>query len=489
MYSVKKSRDILVVPAGIANSYKDYVYPASFGQQALYTYEQLAKIKSAYNILLTFNLKGSLDLGLITKSVYALVNRHNLLRTQLKFSEDKLYQVEKDQYYPEIIRVTLNGDDNDSLEQQLNYTLAEYKAKPFNMLDDTLFSVLLITKNDKFHVLAFKLHHIILDYMSVEILRRDFISLLQTNKLNMLSDLPALKLQYSDYVFWQKEFSTSTRADKQKDFWVKYLANSPALIFPDEENQKEGKSRVGVWRTYSLTKEKTSAIQNFSKKADITMFMLVIAALHQVISYQCKQSDLTIGTPISTRENPDLENIVGLMLNTLVMRIDSSKFETVGELLSSVQKNCISVFDNREIAYEEVLKHFRTHGIASKDLYRVRLVYRKIDANVEKVISDVEIDRFEMDRSEARFDLLVTLNDDGSVIDGELEYNASIWNSQRIDAIIEQFKEVLYLFSGSGEISLKEIQKRFQDIERKALTENIERSKAKKLSSLMSLAD
>ncbi|MEL7148639.1 MAG: condensation domain-containing protein, partial [Bacteroidota bacterium] len=78
-----------------------------------------------------------------------------------------------------------------------------------------------------------------------------------------------------------------------------------------------------------------------------------------------RQNDLCVGIPYAIRNNSQLENMVGILLNTLVLRSYPEKGKTFSEFLSEVKDIALGAYTNADYPFEMLLKetdHKREEG-------------------------------------------------------------------------------------------------------------------------------
>ncbi|NQZ07282.1 MAG: hypothetical protein HRT35_08980 [Algicola sp.] len=179
----------------------DELAPLSFSQQRLWIIEQLEDNSTAYNIPYALGLKGELNISALRRSLNTLIKRHAALRTRIIVEGETPKQQVLDAFDLDIKAQTIT-------EEQLQTTAEAELHTPFDLKNDALIRVRLLSITPKYHVLLITLHHIISDGWSMGVLIRELAMLYTANTLeasNTPAALPALPIQFTDYAWWQKQ--------------------------------------------------------------------------------------------------------------------------------------------------------------------------------------------------------------------------------------------------------------------------------------------
>ncbi|MBU3076235.1 polyketide synthase, partial [Clostridium estertheticum] len=165
------------------------------------------------------------------------------------------------------------------------------------------------------HIMFFDMHHIVSDGVSIAILTRE-ISDLYAEK-----DLGELKIQYKDYSAWQLKKNESEEFKKQEQYWLKEFSDEvPVLSLATDYKRPKVKDFKGRSINFVLDKETTERLREIAKETGSTMYMVLMANINILLSKYSGQEDIIIGSPIAGRNHADLENLIGMFVNTLALR-------------------------------------------------------------------------------------------------------------------------------------------------------------------------
>ena len=159
------------------------------------------------------------------------------------------------------------------------------------------------------------MHHIISDGVSIRILIKEFMELYNGNELE------PLRLQYRDFAVWQNKLLSSEEIKLQEKYWVqKFQDEVPVLNLPYDYDRPPLQSYEGDIRTFYLDGAQTESLRNIASETGSTMHMVMLTAFHILLSKYSGQEDIVIGTPIAGRAHDELQNMVGMFVNTLALR-------------------------------------------------------------------------------------------------------------------------------------------------------------------------
>ncbi len=172
----------------------------------------------------------------------------------------------------------------------------------------------LVESKEKGYLLI-DMHHIISDGISMSILIDEF------TKIYSGKTLESLRLQYKDFAVWQNSFLKSEEMKKQEEYWINRFSDEiPVLNMPIDYERPAMQSFEGDSVSFELSEDTTLKLRKLTKETGTTMHMALLSAFNILLSKYSGQEDIVIGTPIAGRPHADLQNIVGMFVNTLALR-------------------------------------------------------------------------------------------------------------------------------------------------------------------------
>ncbi|WP_437971163.1 amino acid adenylation domain-containing protein [Sorangium sp. So ce260] len=390
--------------------------PLSYGQSRIFFLEQLSPGKPLFNVPGAVRLRGPLDVPRLEAAFGEIVRRHDALRTSIDNVDGELVQIAQPHAGFALDVVPLTPEEGALPE--LAGRLRGEAWRPFALGAPPLLRAKLFRLAAEEHVLLVTMHHVVSDDWSLGVILRELLALYAGGSL------APPRLQYSDFAAWQREMVESGALDGQRAFWrerLRGLARGSASTGGGADGPSHDPS--GAIEEIALSPGKAAALEALARREGATLFMVLLALLDVVIHSRSGELDIAVGTPIANRNRPELEDVVGLLTNTLVLRVDLARAGTFRDVLARARAQALDAFAHQDIPFDVVtqdLKQERDH--AQHPLFRVWLALQNapkpmLDAQglrVEPLPLRPELVHFEVA-------LLLWPADDGSVV-GHFEF-------------------------------------------------------------------
>ena len=182
--------------------------------------------------------------------------------------------------------------------------MLEAFVKPFHLEKAPLLRVKLISLDDSTHILAYDMHHIISDGVSMRVMIEEFVKLYQGESLR------PLRIQYKDYSEWQNRMITKGETQKQGQYWLdEFKGEIPVLNLPADYARPKVQS-FGDSITAKLDKALTKSLDDIAARTGTTVYMVMLSAYSILLSKYSGQEDIIIGSPVAGRPHADLEGVI-----------------------------------------------------------------------------------------------------------------------------------------------------------------------------------
>ena len=319
----------------ISRRTKDSSVPLSFSQQRLWFLDQLEPNSSVYNVSRAWRLTGRLNVDALRRAIEAIINRHEVLRSTFTVVNGEPFQVVVPASSVPLSFVDLQALSSPEREAE-ELALREGKL-PFDLARGPLFRVKLLRLAEEEHVLLLTLHHIVTDGWSLGVLHRELDTLYEAFSVGKPSPLPDLQFQYGDYALWQRGWLQGDTLEKQLTYWKRQLAGLPVLELPIDRQRPPVQSHQGARERFRLSPTLTAQLRLLSQREGATLFMTLLAAVKTLLFRYTGQDDIVVGAPIANRTSAEIEPLIGMLVNTLVLRTDFSGDPNFRELLGRVR--------------------------------------------------------------------------------------------------------------------------------------------------------
>ncbi|QUE90944.1 non-ribosomal peptide synthase/polyketide synthase [Pseudomonas sp. SCA2728.1_7] len=429
----------------------------SFAQQRLWFLAQMAGGNSAYNIPIALRLRGRLDIDALQAALARIVARHETLRIRF-ISRDDTAQVT---IAPVDSGLLLRVEDlcqQPQAEDTLQRLMTQEASTAFDLQNDPLIRGQLLRLADDHHVLLLTVHHIIADGWSMGVLTRELMALYQAFSQRQPDPLPALTLQYGDYAVWQRRWLSGDVLQRQSDYWQQTLDGAPALLtLPTDRPRPAHQDYAGSNLEVVLDQHLSAALKALSQRHGVTLFMTLTSAWALLMSRLSGQADVVIGSPVANRTRAEVEGLIGMFVNTLALRIDTSGEPSVETLLARVKARTLEAQAHQDLPFEQVVEITRpSRSLAHSPLFQTTLSWDSHggpqlalgELTLEAVAGAVEV---------AKFDLTLTLGEVNGVIRGSLNYATALFDESTIHRFVGYFQRLLEAMVGDDRAVLEHV--------------------------------
>jgi hypothetical protein len=445
-----------------------FVMPASVGQKRFWMLEQMSPGNTALNIPIAFELRGPLDVDLLERALQAIVDRHESLRTRFELVDGEPRQVIAPHAGLVLHRVaddtTLAGD----RDERIRLVMDREARLPIDFTRVPLLRAALLALTPTDHVLMLTIHHIICDGWSTGTLVRELAAFYDALRLGEPVQLPALPIQYADYVLWQEEWLKTPDFRKQMDHWRAQLAGeAPVLDFPTDFLRRSGQSTVAVLETRLLPAKVTEALKRVCQEAGVTLFMIFISAYAALLHRYTGQPRILVGTTAANRGRQELEPIVGLFANLLSLPADITGTMTFRELLAAQRDRALGGFANHEAPFELVVQELQQAGSSRVPMHTHLLFQRAFMQPA--VAGELHIRPLRSVSPGSTFELTFGIVERASEgIRLQMEYRTSLYKRETIARLLLHFQQLLEAIAERPETPIAELPL-FADGEREAI--------------------
>lgn len=317
-------------------------YDLSHAQKRFWTIHQVGKDQASYNVPGTYKIKGKLDIQALDGAIRDLVNRHEILRTTFMIVDGAPKQRISARYGKESLLNYRDLRGNNNIEKEVNALIRKESNTIFDLEEGLLFKVSLFQTKDQEYIYAINMHHIISDGWSLEVLAKEMMILYDSHIKGQDHGMEPLNIQYKDYADWHNQLVDSLSFQNHRQYWLGHLSGPlPRIDLKRNLNRTMVRSNTGKTEHIIIGQKSKQKLQDLAKKADCSLFMVGLALLNTLIYKYSKQEDILIGSPVAGREHPDLEDQVGLYINTLLLRNKIKGEGSFEQLLQVVKKNTI----------------------------------------------------------------------------------------------------------------------------------------------------
>ncbi len=428
-------------------------YPASSAQKRLFMMTLIGESGTSYNMPDAMVIDGSLDKDLLEDSIKQIINRHEALRTSFEVIDERLVQrIHKDvKFKIEYMEIQNKAGGQADIDNEVNGIIKSF-IRPFDLQKPPLLRIGLIKIAKDKYILLRDMQHIIGDGITEEIFKSEL------SKLYSGVKLPKPKLQYKDFSEWQNELFKTEKIKKQEEYWSHLFSGEiPVLNMPTDYIRPPKPKFEGSIINIDLDKKLVEKMGKVAAQNGATVYMLMLSVFNILLSKYTGQEDIVVGSPIAGRNHADLDNIMGVLINTLAMRNYPNNIKTFKEFLKSVRNNCVEAFENQECQFESLIDKLNIERDLSRNpLFDVMFILQNMDFQ-DMIMGDIKVDSYSFKRSISKFDLTLTAIERYGNMELSFEYSTDLFKEKTIERLAQHYINILKEVVEDVNIKLSEI--------------------------------
>ncbi|MBB5803972.1 amino acid adenylation domain-containing protein/non-ribosomal peptide synthase protein (TIGR01720 family) [Saccharothrix ecbatanensis] len=407
---------IPVIPRGGVHPSSIHVtVDQSPAQRRLWFLDQFEPGSTEYVTPTALRLHGPLDLVALGRALDGLVARHESLRTTF----DDGVQIVHEPY-----DVVL------SVEQRpWEEVLLEEVGTPFDLREGPLFRTRLVRVTPEEHVLVMTLHHIITDGWSTGVLARDL------GALYAGEELPPPAVQYVDYTAWLK--------DTPVDYWAGHLAGVPPLELPTDRPRAAVRGTAGAKHEFTVPASVAKAVKALAAERGDTLFTALLAATKVLLARYTGQDDIAVGTAVSGRGPAELDDVVGLFVNTVALRSAVDLRRSFAEVLEDVRTTVRTGFAHQDVPFERVVEAVRPDRDPSRNaLFDVMVLMENFDTAMPE-LTGLRVEEVRLPLLTSTCDLTFEFGEADGELRGAVEYSTDLFDQTTVDRMTRHLVTLL----------------------------------------------
>ena len=391
--------------------------PLSYPQRRLWFLDRLEPGLPVYNVPLFYRVTGLLDVPALERSLSELVRRHEVLRTVFQVADGEPVQV----VLPasEIVLPVIDVEGTGEAERRLR----EEARRPFDLQHGPLVRPLLLRLGPEDHYLLLGLHHIAWDGGSAGALARDMAVL-----YGGAAPLPELPLQYGDFADWQVRNLRGAVLESLLAHWRERLAGLADLPrLAADQARPAVQTYRGDHLVFELPTEVLEPLEALARSRGTSLFTVLLAAFFVFLRSHTGGDEVAVGTPATSRGPAELEPLIGLFLNTLVLRARLDGDPAFLDLLDRVRSEVAGAVAHQELPFEKLVEELQPErDLGRNPLFDVLFSYREGEGEQLR-LPGLEIEQLDLGTDTAKLDLTLSISRAGGRLRVRLEYATDLF--------------------------------------------------------------
>ncbi|HET6244458.1 MAG: amino acid adenylation domain-containing protein [Bacteroidetes bacterium] len=430
--------------AAIRPAEKRAFYPLSAAQRRMYILNEFKGTGTTYNMPGVLSIEGNLNISKVENAFQQLIARQEAFRTTFEFKDDNAVQIINEDVH---FKIEVEEASEDNIED-----LIKDFVKPFDLSKAPLLRVKLLKIKLEKYILFFDMHHIISDGVSMEILVKEFFAFYKEEELS------PLEIQYKDFAVWQDELTNTGKLEKLENYWLERFSDDLTLLdFPLDFPRPAVQKFDGAHINFQLSLELTAALKKIARETGTTLYMVLLAAYKVLLSRWANQEDIIVGTPVAGRPAPELQNIIGVFINTLALRNSVASDKSFKEFLGELKQKVLKDFEHQEYQFENLIDKLKLKRDTSRNpLFDTMFTYGEADEQQLK-IDGLEINQYSFENKSSKFDITFGGAEKENQICIAIEYSTNLFKETTIKRFSNHFTNIISEIAINPAIKIKDI--------------------------------
>ncbi|MFO2261842.1 non-ribosomal peptide synthase/polyketide synthase [Pseudomonas aeruginosa] len=432
------------IPAGVSSAERDRL---SYAQQRMWFLWHLEPQSGAYNLPSAVRLNGPLDRQALERAFASLVQRHETLRTVFpRGADDSLAQAPL-QRPLEVAFEDCSGLPEAEQEARLREEAQRESLQPFDLCEGPLLRVRLIRLGEERHVLLLTLHHIVSDGWSMNVLIEEFSRFYSAYATGAEPGLSALPIQYADYALWQRSWLEAGEQERQLEYWRGKLGERhPVLELPTDHPRPAVPSYRGSRYEFSIEPALAEALRGTARRQGLTLFMLLLGGFNILLQRYSGQTDLRVGVPIANRNRAEVEGLIGLFVNTQVLRSVFDGRTSVATLLAGLKDTVLGAQAHQDLPFERLVEAFKVErSLSHSPLFQVMYNHQPLVADIEALdsVAGLSFGQLDWKSRTTQFDLSLDTYEKGGRLYAALTYATDLFEARTVERMARHWQNLL----------------------------------------------
>ncbi|ASA21622.1 non-ribosomal peptide synthetase [Paenibacillus donghaensis] len=423
----------------------------SHAQRGIWFLQQLHPGSSAFNNSAALKIEGHLNLDCMRAALRSLLERHELLNVSYRLHEGEPYACPRT---GELAFEVLSVEDISPAcpDEWLRTQVSHIAGKPMDLVHDPLISFTLLRVAEQEHIWIIRMHHIVGDGWSKGVLLRDFTRLYEAELNRTAPDLQPLALQYRDYVRWLERRNEGTVYARDLAFWLEKLEGAPPMLdIPADYKRPSVMSGLGGMETFSIDSDLYGRIERFCRKERLSVFHFLLTVFKTLLFRYCAADDLLVGTPVAGRTRTELEPLIGMFVNTVVVRTHPKNEMPFIAYARSVQEEVLLAFDHQELPFDLLVE--KLNPDRERSVQPVFQTMFQLD-NLEMPAMEAQglrLSSVPLDIGIAQNDLSVSCWEEDGGLRGTFEFSSDLFTRATVKRMAAHFARLLSVALASPE--------------------------------------
>ncbi len=449
--------------------------PASDGQAKALTISELAAESLPYQSQAMHRIVGALDIEALERSLSEMVRRHEILRTT--FTREQSVWVQN-VHEPAPVRLVVEDlSTEDDPERALQAHFARVCSTRLDPGQLPLARWSLARLAPEHHAFLALEHHVVHDGISTALFLRELTALYRSELDDEEIPLLPPSVQYRDFAVWQRELISSEHGRRTLEHWRQHLTALPApLELPFDHPRPLRQTYRGETLRLTLSSSLAGGLRAQARACGATPFMVMLAAYCVLLArYGGAEEEVVVGSGLANRRTLASEELIGMIVNTVALRVGLGGDPTVQELVERARATALDAHAYQDVPFERVVEHLApVRSANTAPLYQTLFSFHDAPVQTLSLPGATLIPWDALPNGSAKADLSVivvnrpskptagaahatyeSLAEEGLTV--VWEYNSDLFERTTAERMLGHFRGLLEQFAANGEQAISSL--------------------------------
>jgi amino acid adenylation domain-containing protein len=436
------------------------LHPLSYGQRALWFLQKLAPGSAAYNVPFAGRIRAAVDGEALRRGFQALADRHPALRTTYPLLPEG--EGSPLQWVHERLEIDFAEIDAAAWnEEELHREVAAEAHRPIALERPPVVRLRLFRHKHDDCVLLLVLHHIAVDFLSLSLILTDLQELLAAAFAGRPPELPPPTGSYAGFARRQEAMLQGAEGERSWEYWRNELAGElPQLALPTDRPRPRVQSFRGGVVGFDLEEAACAGLSRLvrlDETAGASLFTVVVAAFKALLHRVSGQDEIVVGSTLPGRPGPELRDVVGYFVNTVLLRGDLAGDPTFRRLLAREARVVSGALAHQHLPFPLLVERLAPErDLGRSPLYQVLLAFYEGGAEEQVLrlltgegdhirLGPLDLEPFAIDRDTSMLDLTLNVMALPGRMGFSLQYDADLFDlataerlARGLQALLEQ---------------------------------------------------
>ncbi|MFV0535707.1 MAG: non-ribosomal peptide synthetase [Cumulibacter sp.] len=422
----------------------DVLSPA---QERIWFHHQMDPNSIVHNLTAAVWIGDDVDEQALRKAVDLLVDEHPILRTVYEDLDGRASQ-RADTALEIPLAVHEPHSESHALEQARSLARV-----PFDLCDQAPIRFHLLRGDDR-DLLVTVVHHIAADDASWGVLLPTLLS--RYADLSHGRDLRGFEVKdHAAAVALRRSRLHRHRTESDLAHWRSRLTPPPSPVrFSTDRPRTAEVDESGADITHTLDRTGLDPLIALGRECGATPFMSLLAAFAALVHRVSGDQDLTIGTPVSLREDDAVAAMVGNFQNTVALRIALENTTTFRALLGIVRDEARDAFAHHELPFDEVVAQLRPPRTAGRSPYFDAMFLEQRSTIGDAEIPGLHLTEQPVHNGTSQFDITLAVNHGADVPRVTALYKTALYERATVEQLLSLYARIIGAAAAQPDVPL-----------------------------------